>query len=311
MKKLLQTLGIIGGLASIVGVYLIFNPPKSNASLLIEFDNEEKLVENENYGDPDLKQIYIYKKDTIQNLFRRTINISNSSSVTLVSSGPQQNIIDSTIHVEIDPKIQVVKAIVTNRTFNIEPKLLPNKFSLKFSQWRPSENLTMSIYYIKTQDSIDDFCFFQQPETRPIINGDIICRLKQPIVENSKISIIPKSILKGSRYFAAFILLTVALIAIFQFIRNFWYSGEIRKWHSKYDTKWNDFVVETYGNKCVGITKPHLLREEEWSKFDGEKYPKKGKSTLFKNNWEVFFTFLGLLIVTLLLVPAGLYLLLN
>jgi len=90
-------LGIIGSLASIISVIIVFLQPKDYLQISINYNEVEYLSNNHLEKEPDLKIDYFYKEEKVKKLLKARIGLRNESRKTIIGKGDKKNIINDSL----------------------------------------------------------------------------------------------------------------------------------------------------------------------------------------------------------------------
>ncbi|MDX9847673.1 MAG: hypothetical protein RBT74_11890 [Tenuifilaceae bacterium] len=276
-KKLLTWFGIIGSLASIVSLAYIFMPKERNLKLLVISLYQERLVQDVQKKEPDLRVEYSYKGIKIENLWKYNIRFINPSEKTLIGTSSQKNILTDYLTLYLKEGYEILDYKLIQSGFNHKLLVDSLQIRLTFEQWRKDEFLDYT-FYIRAVDSLPDLCPFDEPKFREIVNGDIIFTKINLQDEKKKITeVIPPQGLKVAYIISlAFYGLFVFLITITFFLSIASYY-QINRWYKRFYEEYIQFIKDNFPDN-VSFKKKHIdnpkgLPANLWAGFRGERYP--------------------------------------
>ena len=276
-KKLILWFGIFGSIASILSVVFIFIPKNDNIQLIVNTQSIERLTQNFEDKEPNLKVDYKFKGIEIKNLLKYNIEFQNKSKKTIIGNGNQKNILLDNFTLKLKKGYDILDYKKVKSDFNNRLIVDSTEVKIYFEQWRENEILEYS-FYVKTDIVKPDTLLLQQPDFRQIIDGDILFNIKETNkADNKIINVFPQKIRQAS-YIIVLIFLGLFILAltISIFIIPIGYIN-IKNWKSKNYIKYTNLVETVFSDDIDKKTRllknpkdaPQLL----WEKFDGDKYP--------------------------------------
>jgi hypothetical protein len=276
-KKLILWFGIFGSIASILSVVFIFIPKNDNIQLIVNTQSIERLTQNFEDKEPNLKVDYKFKGIEIKNLLKYNIEFQNKSKKTIIGNGNQKNILLDNFTLKLKEGYDILDYKKIKSDFNNRIIVDSTEVKIYFEQWRENEVLEYS-FYVKTDNAKPDTLLLQQPDFRQIIDGDILFNIKENNkVDNKITSVFPQKIRQAS-YIIVLIFLGLFILALTVsiFIIPIGYIN-IKSWKSKNYAKYTSLVETVFSDDNYKKTRllenpkdaPQLL----WEKFDGDKYP--------------------------------------
>lgn len=264
-----------GSLASIIALIIIFIPKQNSIELAVTTSLVENLTEN-NLNDPELTANYLFKGDTIDNLWKAVVEIENRSNKTLIISEKIRNVIDDNLKIRFEKGLTIIDIKLISQDFNNNINILNNGqvLGISFIQWRPKEKLKLYIY-MQSKDSIIDNVFAITDE-RPIVDGDIVFYYENDDKKNSDIySIIPFQIRMVAYVLIIITLLLLGLFLIATSFMSLFGFYKRRIWKKRELSKFNTFIIEHYkeNKKDIDLYVNNPDKFYSWSLYDGDRYP--------------------------------------
>jgi len=277
LKKLILWFGIFGSIASILSVVFIFIPKNENIELIVNTQSIERLTQNFEDKEPNLKVNYKFKGIEIKNLLKYNIEFQNKSKKTIIGNGNQKNILLDNFTLKLKEGYDILDYKKIKSDFNNRLIVDSTEVKIYFEQWRENEVLEYS-FYVKTDIAKPDTLLLQQPDFRQIIDGDILFNIKETDKSDNKItSVFPQKIRQAS-YIIVLIFLGLFILAltISIFIIPIGYVN-IKNWKSKNYKKYSNLVETVFADdidkKTRLLENPNDAPQLFWEKFDGDKYP--------------------------------------
>lgn len=275
-KQLIVWFGIVGSIASIVSLLFIFIPRNENITLTINTQEIERLTQNFEEAEPDLKVNYKFKGIEIKNLWKYTIQFQNKSRKTIIGNGNQKNILTDNLTLNLKQGYNVLDYKKLKSDFNSHLNIDSTKVNIFFEQWRENELLEYS-FYVKTDVSIPDTLLLEQPKFRQIIDGDIVFNQNNGNKREKVTEVIPQKFrLAGYVVSLIFLTLFIIVLTMFLFLTPISFY-KVRKWkmenYENYKTLIEDVFQDATSKKDRLLENPSHVTDEIWEKFDGEKFP--------------------------------------
>jgi len=299
-RSFIVAFGLLGSLASIIALIIIFIPRAKSLELSVTTSLIESLTDNQ-LNDPNLKAHYFYKGDTINNLWKVVVELENKSDESFVISEHVRNILEDTLRFTLSDNVKLIDTKQIIDDFPNKKFILNNgqHFGISFKQWRPYET-TKYFMYVQTNDSLNlSSNIFKDAIERPIIDGDIrYYHENETNKESEKSSFIPNS-LRMIAYvliIVGFGIFTIAFVALFfGSIIGFYMR---KKWRVNEMADYNEFINEYYKDdeknrtECVGNPNKFIY----WTKYDGVPYPELDAEYSIEKGISLFFAELFTLI---------------
>lgn len=308
LKKFIVWFGIIGSVASIVSLLYIFIPSYKSLEINVRTISLENLTDNNYKLEPELKIIYRYKGEEVNNLWKYIIRITNSSNKTLIGIGNQKNILTDMLTLNVAKGYELLDKKLLNSDFTHNLAIIDSsKISLTFQQWRPDESIEYA-FYIKVKKSLPTKTPFLTSDFRQVIDGDFIFT-EDDQKENKRITqVVPKDGLKAA-YFINFIILGSFILIITIVILGAPFSyNKTAGWYKRHYSSFSAFVKETFKDdektQKKYLENPRWLPNALWKKFSGDKYPETTMDFDFKKFYQLVLleTILTLINISILIV---------
>jgi hypothetical protein len=276
IKQLILWFGIVGSFASIISLLFIFIPRNENIILNVNTQGIERLTQNFEDDEPDLKVNYKFKGFEIKNLWKYTIQFQNKSRKTIIGNGNQKNILTDNLTLNLKQGYNVLEYKKIKSDFNSQLKIDSTKVNIFFEQWRENETLEYS-FYVKTDISKPDTLLLEQPKFRQIIDGDIVFNQDNGKKRDRITEVIPQKFrLAGYVVSMIFLTLFIIILTIFLFLTPISFY-KVRKWKTENFEKYSIFIEKIFADantkKNRLLENPIHAPDEIWEKFEGEKFP--------------------------------------
>lgn len=276
-KKIILWFGIFGSIASIVSLLFIFIPSDNKIQLLINTQSVERLTQNFEKKEPNLKVNYQFKGLEIKNLWKYNIQFQNKSKKTIIGSGNQKNILTDNLSLILKQGYEILDYKELKSDFNSSLRVDSTDVKIYFEQWRKNEILEYS-FYVKTNKINPDSLLLKQPKFRQIIDGDISFNLQDNGVDKYKITrVFPDKIRQASFilimiFLGLFILISVFLIVFIPLV-----FVRVKNWKNKNWDNYKSIIEKVFSDDIEKREKlledPNYAPEFFWEKFDGNRYP--------------------------------------
>ena len=325
-NKFWKFIGIIGAIASILGLAYALWPNKQTYDIEVTCSNYEKLTkENDENISQKFEAKYFYENEQVDDLWRMQLSFENKSNNTIISSGALKNIANdsSELVFTLLEGITIMEANKQNSTieFPHDVEINQNKIKVKFKQWRPSEKAEYSFYIasLSKEDTstvqskkviIPEETFslnriFKEDKYRQIINGDIIYKVKSineseidPYTEIKSLRVV-KTFGAIGKFFLYFLILGFGLI----FITSPYSYVKKRKWTKNNQQLLKEHLKQIYPGNSNLINKysrsPQKMPRGDWVNFKGDKYPKLTFDSDTNNFVMFLWTFIIMGVITL------------
>ena len=276
-RRLLTILTIIGSIASIIALIIIFLPKYNIATLDIKCISIENLTDIEKNNEPEFTTKFQYKGQPINRLWKVNVQLVNTSEKTFVGKGKIQNTLVDTIEFFVKPGLQIIDKKNLKSDFEHWLGIKSNyTVQLTFAQWRKLESIEYS-FYIKsdTIKLLPDEIFYQ-PNERQLLDGEIRFIKSENHSERLLFTdFIPKQI-KKSIYIIILIFLGLMIIVFFGFlIVNPIGFSKRKSWMRKYYESYKLYIDEKFpkNKELIERFKYNPENNRDWARFPYPKYP--------------------------------------
>jgi hypothetical protein len=277
VKKLMLWFGIFGSIASIASLLFIFIPADEKIKLLVNTQSVERLTQNFEKKEPNLKVNYQFKGLEIKNLWKYNIQFQNKSKKTIIGNGNQKNILTDNLSLILKEGYDILDSKELKSDFNNKLKIDSTDVKIYFEQWRENEILEYS-FYVKTDINEPDSLLLKNPEFRQIIDGDILFNLQDNNIEKNKITrVFPEKVRQASFVLILIFLGLFVLISIFLIVFIPLAFIKVKNWKNNNWKKYKSVVEEVFFDdiekKDKLLEDPNYAPEFFWEKFEGNRYP--------------------------------------
>ncbi len=328
IKNILTIIGIVGSIASIIGLIYVFLPSKNNRNILIQCRYFEKLTKTDESKSIDLiksnfESKYYYNDEEILDLWNIQLEFKNISKQTIIGKGNRKDILTDSNFIKVllakNIKVVEVKKLNSIKDFPNNVKFSNNEIRFYFTQWRSNESSLYSFYVTSKQqnknvvnvlqeDIFKSENLFSSLGERQIIDGNILFNFDyedEPFLEN----FLPTELLSFFIVTGKTIIITIIIgiiIFLFGVIKSFLST---KKWLRKYKKEYYELLSSLYPDDEIKINKylknPDLVTTEEWIDFNGKPYT----SPFFMwedHDWLFFWVFIFLIffIIMILIVQV-------
>lgn len=269
-KGLMLVAALVGMFAAVWSVVLQFRPKR--AEVTVEIRSMEELTPPNKL--PDLSATFNYKGQPVDRLWKITLTIVNSGDKTLVGEGTQKTLISDDVALVFPAGSRLLDLIVIRQDFPAILLQKQNGISLKFTQWRKWEALTVSCFVTNSQQNDPPTI---SPEARSIIDGDIIVRdLSNPTINPKKglwdsipppIATPTKAVGSLSAAIWGGLLFVFGLLLARDFVRT-------KTWNRKHQAQLRDFLTASAVEPSLSLVylrSPNRIPKELWATYPGEK----------------------------------------
>lgn len=266
---------IVAALVTIIGFLFTLKEDKKELSLqIIAID---KLIYVSKL--PNLKAYFLYNDKKIDDLASLKFKITNSGTVTIVGDGPKKDLIGKGINLVVPDYLKILDYKVDDNSLNANLEVSEKRrITLKFSQWRTSESITLTLYL--SGNKKENYEPKVYTEDRDIIDGNIIIEDKKSF-EMRKFRYIDRLISRESievikiiGYFSLILIYIIPLLVLFESIKDIY---KLLKWKRNNLEKFTKYIEDLKAiipNEKIKIIKnPRELSKEHWKNFNGEPYP--------------------------------------
>ncbi|HEY4785308.1 MAG TPA: hypothetical protein VIH57_04635 [Bacteroidales bacterium] len=276
-RKLLTILTIVGSIASIIALIIVFLPKHNISTLDIKYISIENLTDIEKNNEPEFTTNFEYKKQPINRLWKVNIELLNTSDKTFVGKGKLQNMLVDTLQFFLRPGFQIIDKKKISGDFEHWFGVKSNDtIQITFAQWRQNESIKYSLY-IKS-DTINQIAedLFYQPKERQLLDGEMRF-IKSENKDNDTLvtDAFPKQI-KKAVYIIILIFLGLMIFVFFGILvmNPIGFSKRI-SWLKNYRPAYQDFIDKEF-EKNKELRKKYKYNPENfynWTKFSYPKYP--------------------------------------
>src|SRR5262249_15929780 len=124
---------------------------------------------------PGLTSNFMFQQKQVVHLWKVLLNCINSGTETLIGDGPHSTLIKESIAFEFpnDTEILNSEVVRSDLPLAVEQKK-PYEITLKFSQWRPGEQASFSLFI--TSKNVQTSPLLPRTTTRDIVDGKILIK---------------------------------------------------------------------------------------------------------------------------------------
>lgn len=266
---------IVAAVVTILGFLFTLKEDKKELSLqIIAID---KLIYVSKL--PNLKAYFLYNEKKIDDLASLKFKITNSGTITIVGDGPKKDLIGKGINLVVPDYLKILDYKVDDNSLNAFVEVTEKRrITIKFSQWRTSESITLTLYL--SGNKKENYEPKVYTEDRDIIDGNIIIEDKKSF-EMRKFRYIDRLISRESievgkiiGYFSLILIYIFPILLLLESIKDMY---RLVKWKKNNFVKFSKYVEDTktiLPNEKIKIIKnPRELSKENWKNFDGEPFP--------------------------------------
>lgn len=300
---------ILAALATLIGLFVAVKDERRELSLqIISLD---KLVYVSKL--PNLKANFIYNGRKVDDLVSLKFKLVNTGTKTIVGDGQNKDIIKNAINLVIPDYLKILDYKVDEDLIKGGVDIIDKrKISIKFSQWRTSEYLVLTIYLAGTSRENREPKVYT--EDRDIIDGNIVIEdRKEYQLRNVRYidRILGKGVIGILKFigFVSILFIFFFPATILTFIARDYYDRI--KWFGEYKDKYFEFVdrlkdYKDHEKRNIKL-KPNTLKKDLWKQFQGESYP----SMRFIDDRKELLIFgissIGLLLISMPIIVISLY----
>jgi hypothetical protein len=244
---------------------------------------------------PGLSSQFTYNKKKVAHLWKVTLNYINSGNETLVGVGQHSSLIGDGLSFSFPSQTEILNyELISNDLPITIDQFPPNGFKVKFSQWKPDEKATISLYVTSSSAQTSPLI---PSATRDIVGGTIIITNAIDSTDSKRRSLMDRLPIG----FAILIKTILSLFCLLVFFLAFYFFpiGLIGLMRRRYWTKYHLSQFKTFlqsqsdltdGAKKNYLKEPRTVPEDIWTKFQGHRYPREASPSFDILSEAIIFT---------------------
>lgn len=229
---------------------------------------------------PGLSSEFVYNKKKVSHLWKVTLNYINSGNMTLVGIGKHSVLIGDGLLFWFPTKTEILNYEVISKDIPLTVEQIgPNGFKVKFSQWKPDEKATISLYVASSSAQLSPLV--PVATTRDIVGGNVIITNAMSSINSKRVPFLDKVPIVFSimvKTILSLFCFAIFLIGFYWLPKGFINFLRRTSWLKHHSSQFKSFIQSqpnlTDANKKMYLKEPSDVPIEVWDNFKGTRYPR-------------------------------------